>query len=76
MDTQFTVTYQIDSLADGLFTVNEEYQARYHYKEGATVTEIQTTVAHFPPRSQAWFQVRTDWHDEDHDNFNYEPEEE
>ena len=75
MNTQFTVTYQIDSLTDGHFTVNDEYLARYHYKEGDTVTEIHTTETHLPPRSKALYRIMTDWHDKDHENFDYEPEE-
>jgi len=75
MNTQFTVTYQIDSLTDGFFTVNEEYQARYYYKEGAIVTEVHTTETHLPPRSKARYRVMTDWYDKDHENFDNESEE-
>jgi len=75
MNTQFIVTYRIDSLTDGRLTVKDEYLARYYYKDGAIVTEIHTTETHLPPRSKALYRVMTDWHDENHDNFNYEPEE-
>ena len=75
MDTQFTVTYKIDSLTDGLFDVNDEYLARYYYKRGDIVTEVHTTETHLPPRSQAWFQTLTNWHDKDHNDFDCEPEE-
>jgi len=76
MNTQFTVTYQIDSLTEGLFVVDDEYLARYHYKDGAIVTEVHTAETLLPPRSKAWYRIMTDWHDKDHENFDYEPEEE
>ena len=75
MNTQFTVTYRIDSLKDGRFDTNEEYLARYYYEEEAIVTEIHTTETHLPPRSKALYRIMTDWHDKDHENFDYEPEE-
>ena len=75
MNTQFTVTYKIDSLADDRFVVSEEYLARYHYEQGDTVTEIHTTETHLPPRSKALYRIMTDWHDKDNDIFNYESEE-
>ena len=75
MNTQFTVTYRIDSLTDGCFDTNEEYLARYHYERGDTVTEIHTTETHLPPRSKARYRVMSDWYDKDHENFDNEPEE-
>ena len=76
MDSQFTVSYKIsDSFTNESFIANEEYLARYHYEKGDVVTEIHTTETQLPPRSKALYRVMTDWHDKDHENFNYEPEE-
>jgi len=76
MDSQFIVSYKIsDSFTNESFIANEEYLARYHYEKGDVVTEIHTTETHLPPRSKALYRVMTDWHDKDHENFNYELEE-
>ena len=76
MDTQFTVTYKIDNpFSDERFYVLERYQAEHYYNDGCIVTEIHETVTLLPPHSKALYRVMTDWHDKDHENFDYEPEE-
>ena len=76
MDTQFTVTYQIDDSVTGKrFLVNDEYLAQYYYKRGDIVVEIHTTVTQLPPRSRAQLRTFANWHDKDIENNYYEPEE-
>ena len=77
MDTQFTVTYQIDDqFTDERFVTSEEYLARYHYDRGDTVTEIHTTVTLLPPFSFTENRVFSRWHDKDPEYIYHEPEEE
>ena len=75
MDTQFTVTYQIDDqFEDESFVVHEEYQARYYYNNGCTVTEIHTTTTKVPPFVIAKDQFLLRWHDKDPEYNDHEPE--
>ena len=77
MDSQFTITYQIDDqFADEIFFVNEEYQARYYYNDGCTVTEVHTTITQVPPFVIAKDQISMRWHDKDPEYIYHEPEEE
>jgi len=77
MDSQFTVTYQIDDpFEDEHFVVNEEYQARYYYDKGCTVTEIHTTTTKVPPFVIAKDQFLFRWHDKDPEYNEPESEEE
>ena len=76
MDTQLTITYQIDDpFANERFVVDEEYQARYYYDESCTVTEIHTTVTLLPPFALTENRVFSRWHDKDPEYIYHEPEE-
>ena len=77
MDTQFTITYQIDDqFEDESFFVDEEYQARYHYDNGCTVTEIHMTTTQVPPFVSTKDQFFFRWHDKDPEYSYHEPESE
>ena len=77
METQFTITYQIDDpFADESFVTNEEYLARYHYEKGDTVTEFHTTITLVPPFVLAEDKIAMRWHDKDPEYIYHEPEEE
>jgi len=66
MGTQFIITYEIDDqFADERFVVDEEYEARYYYNNGCTVTEYHTTITHVPPFVRAKDQIAFRWHDKD-----------
>jgi len=77
MDTQFIITYEIDDqFVDERFVVTEEYQARYYYDRGCTVTEYHTTITHVPPFVFAEDKIAMRWHDKDPECNDHEPEEE
>jgi len=77
MDTQFTITYQIDDpFTDERFVVNEEHQARHFYDESCTVTEIHTTVTLLPPFALTENRGFSRWHDKDPEYNYHEPESE